>query len=377
MTYLAHAVRRGLEHTSSAGLIKRATNSLQFRPQDIPKWGGVTLFVTFWLFVIALIAVEYTLGVVARLAMIETPSSSITVTAPADATELDDSKQGLLETGPAITLVAEKPLTSSIRKTVRHLRTVGGRLAPWRGFGPFLAYHMLSGIVLNVLATCIPRFPGQVVIVSAFTGALLSPIHALWTHKLIAMPTKLSWRKRMLSLRDWKYIALPAALAVSAEYIAVYATMLFSFVIGMDKVREQAPTTGREMFSVALLTLSVVAFFFACALFLVLPAHVTLVRIEASLLADEHDTIVPFDRTFAGKVVSKVLGGTGAVGFVDAWKSFNWEARRRLIKLWFKAMAIESLMIVAFVHVILFEVWIFLGTAFIKALERQQQAGSF
>jgi hypothetical protein len=301
------------------------------------------------------------------LAMIETPSSSITVSAPADAAVDEEAKERLLETGPAITLVAQKPLTASLRDTIRHLKAQAGRWSPWRGVLSFILYSIVFCVVGNVLMAFLPKaiYPLSYLVSYAITGALLAPLHATWTHKVIAMPTKTWFWQRIMSPSDWKRVALPAAFASIAEYIAAYITLGVFFLVNLDHANKISAV------SAIFRTLSVFAAFFACVLFIILPAHVTLVRIEASLLPEDQDTIVPFDRTFAGKVTSKLLGGTGAIGFVDAWKSFNWEARRRVLKVCLKAILIESIVVIGFVHLIILEVWLFLGVAYMEFLASQ------
>ena len=90
-----------------------------------------------------------------------------------------------------------------------------------------------------------------------------------------------------------------------------------------------------------------------CQVLFLIPARVTLVRVQASLLPVEDDTIVPFDRSFQGKVEPLVVGGKGYVGIVDAWKTFSYAAWRRLIILYTKIIvvstAIYALMIVVIV----------------------------
>ncbi|KAK5141496.1 hypothetical protein LTR04_002574 [Oleoguttula sp. CCFEE 6159] len=97
------------------------------------------------------------------------------------------------------------------------------------------------------------------------------------------------------------------------------------------------------------------------ALCVLLPAAVTLTRIEASLLPEEEETIVPFDRTFNGKVVPTALGGTGTVGFVEAWRSFDRAARLRLIKLYVKIALIQITVAVMAMHVVALEIWGIMG----------------
>ena len=58
--------------------------------------------------------------------MIETPSAAITVSAAHTEEGSKSDKEALLETGPTITLVHQKPITSSIRGTFRHLVSLAG-----------------------------------------------------------------------------------------------------------------------------------------------------------------------------------------------------------------------------------------------------------
>jgi hypothetical protein len=74
--------------------------------------------------------------------------------------------------------------------------------------------------------------------------------------------------------------------------------------------------------------------------FVIIPAYVTLVRVQASLLPDEQDTIIPFDRSFQGKVEPAVIGGTGYISMTDAWATFSKAAWRRLLILYAKLFAI-------------------------------------
>jgi len=45
--------------------------------------------------------------------------------------------------------------------------------------------------------------------------------------------------------------------------------------------------------------------------FLEVPTTVAYVRVTDSMLPGEHETIVPFDRSFGGKVTLAIIGGQG------------------------------------------------------------------
>ncbi|KAF2659922.1 hypothetical protein K491DRAFT_688781 [Lophiostoma macrostomum CBS 122681] len=370
-------LQRALEHPVARGLHRRAQD-VQTIEVEIPTWGKVLLAVSFIGFIIFMSAVEYTLkDVIATLAMVETPSAAITVS-PSIEDGSVDKKEGLLESGPTITLVRTKPITSSIRGTIRHLVSEAGRFSRWRGIKALFLYQISTSLVVNILNPIIPyAIPGRFVVLSAATGALLANLHATWTHKVISMPSDKSFWQRVVPRSQWKKLALPAAVESSAKYVSMYIAQGFIVLLGLgsiDKDDMTAYKTG-DWVSLALRGLSVLAILLSCVLFIVLPAVVTLIRVEASILPEDQDTIVPFDRTFGGKVVPQILGGTGCVGFLDAWRSFNWEARRRLIKLYAKIAAIIFAISLVAVHVLAFEVWAVMGSALGKLLADAQRNG--
>ncbi|KAF2735307.1 hypothetical protein EJ04DRAFT_465045 [Polyplosphaeria fusca] len=379
MGYIDHVVRRGLEHPSTVSLLKRA---IQDGPEqiEIPKWGVAVLVVTFLCFFVSLSSLEYTLrDVVATLAMVETPSAAITVS-PSEESAPKDVKEGLLETGPTITLVHQKPITSSIRGTIRHLLSVAGWTSRWRGLLSFIFYYLCFAVTTNIFDSLIPRFvPGRVVLIAAISGALLANVHAAWTHKVIAVPAEKRFQlfKRIPARSTWKHLALPAAINAAAVYVSVYIAQGWMVLLRLDRVGHEnlEKYTCAQWTSLAVRAVSVIVIGFALAIFIIVPARVTQIRVEASILPEEVDTIVPFDRTFDGKVVPKILGGTGCVAFLDAWRSFNWEARRRLIKLYVKMYAIVTAFTIVFAILFAFNVWAVAGAEVNKQLARARNQG--
>ena len=87
---------------------------------------------------------------------------------------------------------------------------------------------------------------------------------------------------------------------------------------------------------------AVVVFIVMAALrvFLAIPAHVVLTRVQASLLPEEDETIVAFDRSFRGRVEPAVVGGKGYVSPLDAWRTFSRASWVRLVKLYAKLFAV-------------------------------------
>jgi hypothetical protein len=226
-----------------------------------------------------------------------------------------------------------------------------------------------------IISNILPRLPGSLVIVAAASGALTANIHAAWTHKVIAMPNDTRIFARIPARSEWKLLAPAAAVAAAMPYVSIYIGQGFAVLLGLDRLNQENIQTFSGAQYAWLMARFVLMFIIAlsCTLFICLPAMVTQIRVEASILPEDQDTIVPFDRTFNGKVVAKILGGTGSIGFLDAWRSFNWEARIRLIKVYIKAFFIVTGLLITLVFVMFFETWAIMGPAFGKAVQNAQR----
>jgi len=382
---ITSAVRRAVSHPATAGFVKRAVdNGEEPLDVDMPVWGIVLLGVSFYAAIIGMSLLNYMLKeVVATLCMVETPHAAITIS-PSEEPASKGEKETLLETGPTITLVRQKPITSSIRGTVKHLVAHAGKWARFRGFKVHALYSLAFSLAIQFFSGFFTSLffgglPGQAIIVSGLAGAAVANLHAAWTHKVVSMPSEATFWQRVPSKSSWKALAPAAAISAAMPYISLYLTAGVAILLGLHKVNPENldQYTSRQWACLAVRGLATVVFAIFTSLFLCIPATVTQVRIEASLLPEEQDSIVPFDRTFGGKVVGQLLGGTGRIGFLDAWRSFNWEARRRLIKLYVKIGAIMAFAIFVVVHVLAFEVFGVMGPALgdylAKALHEAQK----
>ncbi|KAF2690079.1 hypothetical protein K458DRAFT_328219 [Lentithecium fluviatile CBS 122367] len=373
---IEHIARRGIQHVAGMNMYKRAVE--EGSKIEVPKMGIAVLVGSFIIMALFLSAVEYTLkDVVATLAMVETPSAAITISTP-DEPASKDEKEGLLETAPTMTLVHQKPLTSSIRGTIKHLVSQGGRLARFRGFREKALWAFAMNVVANIANTFLPTFiPFRMVIVMAVAGAVTANLHAAWTHKIVSMPSATRFWQRIPARSQWKVLAFPAAVYAAMPYVSLYVAQGSIQLLRLNRLKPEdvREYNGAEWTSLIARFIAVIVIAFSCTLFLCLPAIVTMVRVEASILPEEEDTIVPFDRTFDGKVVSKVVGGTGSIGFLDAWKSFTWEARRRLLKLYVKVFFIIAGLAFILMHVWAVIGFVAMGPALGKAIAEARKNG--
>ncbi|CBY00515.1 hypothetical protein IAQ61_011438 [Plenodomus lingam] len=378
MAVLTELVKRGVSHPATAAFVKRACGQkTQSERIEMPIWGSVLLFVSFLSSALIVTMVSYMLQeVVTTLCMVESPVAAITVS-PSHESGDKHEKEGLLETGPTITLVNQKPITSSIRGTLRHLVANAGRFARFRGFRLYTLYAFLFSMATAFFSGALPRVPGMEILIAALAGAVVANVHAVWTHKIVSMPTEKTIWQRIPSKAHWKTLALPAAIKAAMPYISLYLVGGFGYMLNLHKLESEnlAEYKCAQWTSLIVRLGATLIFAVFCTLFLCLPAIVTLVRIEASILPEDQDTIVPFDRTFGGKVVEKMMGGTGVVAFLDAWRSFNWEARRRLIKLYLKTFIMVSGLVFVIMHILAFEMFAIMGPEFGKFLAQMKRDG--
>jgi hypothetical protein len=129
----------------------------------------------------------------------------------------------------------------------------------------------------------------------------------------------------------------------------------------------RAPQPGNgEINAACAQSLFVFVLAIALAVLLQLPATVIVVRVAASMLPEENETVVPFDRSFGGKVTPTIIGGQGKIGMVEAWQSFDWSSRIRLVKLISKLVAIMIALWISVIIVAIAEAHLVIGTKNMK-----------
>jgi hypothetical protein len=368
---VGHVVRRGVRAASDFRI-----NGDKPEMPDIPAWGQAILVLTVIAFAGLLMAVQYTLtDVIGTLTMVETPAHAMVLVEDDPIKKPNDSSDPLL----IETLVPMKPITSKIRTTIKHITSIGGRWARWRAIVPAMLYSVFFGVVSGIFSSILRFIPGGEILAKAAAAVVLARVHMAWTHAVISMPSSLRWYQRLAPFSSMKQLWVPTAVNVLAGYVAVFLVAGAAYLMGMCNSKALKKLDGQEIpksmyaiFAVQATALLVVSL--AMVLFVCLPAAVTLARVEASMLAEDQETIVPFDRSFGGKVVPRILGGTGAIGFLDAWRTFNWEARRRLIKLYLKSFLVIVALFFVLMHVVAFEAWVIMGPELSKTISKWKHA---
>ena len=303
--------------------------------------------------------IRYTFGqLIATLAIIESPEASFeplpTIDPDSDeaAPEVDGEP---VDSEP----VAGRPtaITSSFRRSLELLKSKGGPPARFRGFNIFVARIILS-LMLSVFFGMLP-FTVNVIL----TNVALANFDLAWTHIVISDPSPKPWYRRIPGLSAFKKVATPSAIVAvvvavqinfSLPVLLVQIYRLYKRIFNGTAPIQSAPAVSLQSIFIVVLTLVLTTV-------LMIPATVVLTRVQASLLDDAEETIVPFDRSFGGKFVPEITGGPGVVGMLDAWKTFGWPARIRLLIIYLKAALLEIVVILIFAAVLAIELFAIAG----------------
>ncbi|KAL8811203.1 MAG: hypothetical protein Q9223_001892 [Gallowayella weberi] len=362
-----HLVKRGIDATHEkyrSGSFSQING--EDKPFGHPHAVAAALIITAVLWFFALSAVQYVYGgVVATLTTIETPTATAFKVDPAESDEADApllsaNEKKSTPTEPELFFVKTKPITSKIRTTIKHIVAEAGPWARFRGLQVAVVYNFVHHILLRTLTLL---FGGGMIsqsFAAVVTAVVLCRLQMLWTHVVVSTPSEKKWYRRFPTVDAGKKIILPTAVWAIAEQATIYIPATLFVIFDLEGYFSNPSAfndlSAMQQKSVMLAFLAVLMSGIATAVLVVFPARVTLERVQASLLPEDHDYIVPFDRTFGGKVQPEVIGGTGVVSMLDAWKTFDWAARFRLVKLYAKVFAIQVSTTILFLLFAVFEV---------------------
>ncbi|KAL4880604.1 hypothetical protein BJY04DRAFT_191084 [Aspergillus karnatakaensis] len=331
---VSHLVRRGAEAIST------------LKNGDVPEmkieigspWLAGLLFVTIIAFAVTAFSVEYTYGLlVPTLAAVEESNPDLYLRVENDPANKTPGDPIDLEAEAETT--APKPVTSKLRTTIRHLRSRAGRWSRFRGLSMFIAY----GFAQSFLAGLVPVSSDAIVlrfIIQIATAVVLANLQVAWVHIVISEPSPKRFYQRIPSFRSLTKI-LPAAafehLLINGAYFVVLLIIKLSHGLGDLDLVGNIGTGSPEAYRSAFGLLSIATLVSWLASF---PARVIFIRVAASMLPEEDESIVPFDRSFGGKVVPGIVGG-GVLSIKDAWTTFDRDGWKRYIKALVKATGIQ------------------------------------
>lgn len=297
-----------------------------------------------------MIKVDYTYGsVVATLAAVEDTNPDLYVRLDSDFDPNKSSDQLKDVDG------APKPITSKLRTTISHLRARAGPWSRFRGFAMYLVYGIARGLLFLVLPVSPDQFFGQFVSQTVL-AVLLANLQMAWVHIVISQPSSKRFYQRIPGIKSWAQIAPVAAFESVVVGGAFFLPLLMAQWVGAwDKFVESAsstapPTTALCQVWGMTMVPSVLSYLVS------IPAQAIFFRVAASMLPEEDESIVPFDRSFGGKVVPAILGGSGRLSIADAWRTFDRAGRARYFKVIGKVLLMQFGLLVVFTLALLGQV---------------------
>uniref|UniRef100_L2GFY3 Ubiquitin conjugating n=1 Tax=Colletotrichum fructicola (strain Nara gc5) TaxID=1213859 RepID=L2GFY3_COLFN len=292
-----------MHHIASA-VYKRATEGQQ--PNDLPPWSIAVLLADFIVFLPVLLLLTYTLQ----------------------------------QVYPIFTIVEDEnpPAYDPVNLNEDEAADVPG-------VGPIPSKALATGALYGIFSAFLPNILASVATLLAALS--LVQLSTAWVHIVITPQSPLHFWSRLPPFkRTFEATARPVAAFWLASLVATWVPIAVGWALGLDlpNFRFGAPTTtvpGTEgspsdAWKSVVITLISLAFH----VLVVIPAEVVLVRVQASLLPEEADTVIPFDRSFEGKVEPRVVGGKGYATMAVAWATYSRAAWKRLVILYVKIFAV-------------------------------------
>ncbi|KAI0802803.1 ubiquitin carrier protein [Xylaria sp. FL0064] len=318
---------------------------------QMPGWAWGIFAVNAIVFLPLFLIVTYTFQhVYPTLAIVEDPSP------PAyDPVSLNEDGQSIAEDGYITTdgaAASKTPaVTSSLRSTHRAVYAIAGWRSLFRGYGAYLFCNFVAAVAASVfIGVGVPSF-----IAAPLVALAVAQPYAAWTHIIISTPSpKRFWQRLPPFKRTFKATAVPILLYVLASELASFLPRGLAILLHMNTWKPGQPNTlPQYQKDDAWKGILVLLAALVVQVFLVIPTQVVLTRVQASFLPEDDDTIVPFDRSFGGKVEPAIVGGKGYVNMIDAWKSFSRASWVRLVKLYVKIFFIVVALCFAWVAVLI------------------------
>lgn len=234
-------------------------------------------------------------------------------------------------------------MTASLRRVHALVRSLGSWRSVFRGLGTLIVVAIATAFLQFILA--VPLYPLHLAPLAAIPAHLaLVQLHTVWLHVVITPPSRDPFWKRLPPFgKTFRATVRPVVLYAVAREVAR----------GLPRLIFLAPQVRNS--ALALLFMPLALFLW---LVVEIPAQIALVRIQASLLPPDEFPIVPFDRSFGGRVSPVFsVGGEGDgekthATLRDIWETLSRAAVWRVAKLMLKVAAAQIVMWLSFAAIV-------------------------
>ncbi|OAX82504.1 hypothetical protein ACJ72_03141 [Emergomyces africanus] len=335
-----HLVRRGLEATSQH--LSPASNNGDEDRRRLSDWAMLVFGVTAVVFGLLAFSIQYTYGtVVAALAVVEDPHPE--TFEPAKAPDSSNKTSNVVGSDE-VPFKQSTPITRSLRSTILHLHAHAGPWSHFRGLGMYLCLGICRSFLIQLftVSQASPSMNPMNSLGLVAVDVVTATLELTWVHIVISEPSAKSLWRRVPGYSSWVKIAPAVALRSAASQLTFILPAQLGFGITASRIEAGNPFSGPDYNprTEIVRAIAVLALTMCLTVLIELPATVTMIRVAASILPEGEDTIVPFDRSFGGKVGPALLGGSGKVSLLDAWKTFTWPSRIRLVKVLVKTFGL-------------------------------------
>jgi hypothetical protein len=311
-----------------------------------------------------------------------------------DSQDVGSEKYGLLEQDEykdkkrgSSTAPKSAYLTSSIRATIRHLNAEAGDLSMFRGIGSASAMYLTViplSFCFDFIAHKLPLIKKSDRIAEGFaahiTALIACQMTATLLHVIISKPRYKFWFRRMPL--TWFGVLRAVWLATAVDILAddVVEAAFYYLTPTVKRNSDPFDTRGeKQVFQLSngpLVNISIAVIIWALfksmlrgqikplvRLLLLRPFETITTRVNASILRDDEDPVIPMDRSFRGRPQT---GGIlqqphEPLTFIQAARTIDKNTYIRLVKLKFKLHVIESVITWGFWTLIFAETVYFFG----------------
>ncbi|KAJ5957491.1 hypothetical protein N7501_011770 [Penicillium viridicatum] len=224
----------------------------------------------------------------------------------------------------------------------RHLHSQKGSWSIYPGLNVFLVYILVTFLII-IPARPIFAQEGHNLFVSTLSrllfGLLLTNLHTAWVHAVISKPSKKSIWQRLPGRREWIAMIPAASLDIVLPNCVYHLTEKFGVSMGHQAFGE-LHFSQEKLGSIAFLTIAVV-FEYLASIF----TRAIYIRVAASMLPDDDEPVVPFDRSFGGRAGNNE---THCLTIIDAFRTMALQNWYRYLKTIWEVFCYEYLGIVFF-----------------------------
>lgn len=242
-------------------------------------------------------------------------------------------------------------VTSSLRAVTRLLYAVGGFKGFFRGIVFFAIQFIMAVVLASIFISALG--PAMHPIATLLTCLTLVQFSAAWVHIVMTYSSPVSHFSRLPSFKrafdaSWQALTLNWAAVEILSWVPLALSKALNLTIPDIKLGDETDITdvsANDIWKVVVIAVCFIAVF----VLLVIPSSVILIRVQASLLPVEDEPIVPFDRSFEGRIEPQVVGGRGYATIADAWATYSKAGWRRLCILYIKIglVSIATYMVVS------------------------------